>query len=325
MKRVTSECEGCGLGAADLYYLRVGLAYRICGRCGHCLIEIPAQTEDEFERAQELYFGHGSVLLQTEPKSMDREILATRLKVILERLKPHSRVLEVGPGAGFLSQALMHRGYKVKAIEHSPVLAQALREKFGLAVETDAFESNIQEGSSFDAFCSFHVIEHVPDPLHHLQAGFEAVQPGGLGFVATPNARSWQQRLFPRLCPNFDDAHLRVFSSHSLRLLCVQAGWEVVDVRTPEYTSAWLRVLSKGLRRVKREDEVQTAGKYAAATTSGFEGVYLLLGLMTGPVRYVQRLMKGGNELFFVLRKPVRRTSSESTGTRIPTSEWSSP
>lgn len=256
---------------------------------------------------------------------MDREILAIRLKAISERLKPYSRILEVGPGAGFLCHALAHRGYKLKAIEHSPVLAQALRENLGLEVEIGAFESNIKEGSTFDAFCSFHVIEHVPDPLRHLQAGFEVVQAGGLGFIATPNAQSWQQRFYPRLSPNFDKAHLRVFSVHSLKLLCVQAGWEVVDVQTPEYTSAWLRVLSKGLRQLKHEDEVHSAGKYAAATTSRFEWAFRLVGLMTSPVRFIQRRMKGGNELFFVLRKPVRQPSSDSSRTRTFNPEWKSP
>lgn len=324
MERITDECEGCSRDAIDLCYLRQGLAYRVCGCCGHCLIEVPSQTEDQFETAQALYFGHGSVLLQVEPGFIDREILSARLEVISSKLTPHSRVLEVGPGAGYLSKALMERGYEVKAIEHSAVLAQALRERYGLDVNTGAFETSVDQEGFFDAFCSFHVIEHVPDPLHHIQTGFDAVQPGGLGFVATPNARSWQQRLFPRLSPNFDEAHLRVFSRHSLQVLCEKAGWEVIDIHTPEYSSAWLRVLSKGLRRLKREDEVETAGKYAAATGSGFEGVYQLFGLLTIPVRYIQRLMKGGNELFFVLRKPARHARREATGTRIPARKWSS-
>lgn len=325
MKREMGECEGCGRGAVDLCQLRPGLAYMICGGCGHCAIDVASQTEDEFERAQDHYFGHGSILLQAEPSAIDREILETRLKVISARLTPHSRVLEVGPGAGFLAQALKHRGYILKAIEHSPVLAQALRERFGLEVETGAFESHIQNRAGFDAFCSFHVIEHVPDPLRHLQAGFRAVQSGGLGFVATPNAQSWQQRLFPRLSPNFDEAHSRVFSPHSLKLLCVQAGWEVVDEQTPEYTSAWLRVLSKGLRRLKHEDEVGSAGKYAAAATSRFDWVFHFLRLITSPARLIQRRLKGGNELFFVLRKPVSPPSSNSTRTRTINPEWSMP
>jgi hypothetical protein len=148
------------------------------------------------------------------------------------------------------------------------------------------------------------VIEHVRDPMAHLAKAFSAVRPGGVAFVATPNARSWEQCIPGHLSPNYDSAHLRVFSRGSLSKLAQDAGWQVQEVHTPEFTMGWLRVLSKILRRVKGEHEERTAGKYSGILTRNQRGAYRFLNLVTMPVRAIQARLGGGNELFFILLKP---------------------
>ena len=106
------------------------------------------------------------------------------------------------------------------------------------------------------------------------------------------------------LSPNYDSAHLRVFSPDSLCKLAQNAGWQVQEVITPEFTMGWLRVLSKILRRIKSEHEESTAGKYAGAVTDKQRGIFRIANFVTMPVRAVQARLGGGNELFLVLRKP---------------------
>lgn len=300
------QCEACGSRACSFVRLRPNLAYWICHECGHCLIDSGNDgLEENFKKAQRTYFSEDSILVQSEPGASERDILALRKKVALAFLSPQSKVLEVGPGAGFFSEWLQKRGHKLRLIEHSPVLAAALERKLRLPVDTREFETINFVPNSFDVFCSFHVIEHVPDPLRHLTVGLLAVRPGGIAIVATPNARSWEQIWFRMLSPNFDAAHLRVFSTASLRRFCEKAGWEVVRVETPEFASSWLRVLSRVLRMVRGEDENLTAGKYAEVASARYSGIYAILAALTFPLRQVQQLAKGGNEVLLVLRKPI--------------------
>ncbi len=304
MTNLERQCESCASSRIKLHKLRTELAYWICESCGHCLIQSQLSNDENFGKAQEMYFGQDSILIQLKPTSLDDEILTERQRVTSDYVQPGGAVLEVGPGAGFFSQWLLERGNQPHLVEHSPVLADLLRDRLKVQVTSGEFETTDLPPASFQAFCSFHVIEHVVDPLRHLQVGLAMVRSGGYGFIATPNARSWQQRWFSLLSPNFDAAHLRVFSPASLRKFCEQAGWEIVRFETPEFTTGWLRVASKLLRRLRNEDETLTAGKYAGIPSSRSQWIYRLLTTLTSPLRQIQKHAGAGNEVFFVIRKP---------------------
>ncbi len=297
--------------------IRTGLAYWVCPLCKHCQKVNIADIATDFQVAQQHYYGDTPTILQDRPSIVDLEILAERKRLVGRFIRPGGRVIEVGPGSGYFAEWLITRGYEPVLYEYSDTLASQLRVKLGVEVETGSFESQdfLTQRVQACAFFSFHVIEHVIDPLRHLQAGFEAVETGGYGFVATPNASSWQQRFFQTLSPNFDEAHLRVFSARSLGSLCERAGWQVVYIATPEYTSGWLRIFTKILRKIRGEDVTATPGKYAVVASSKFETIYRAVRGVTAPLRYLQRRLNGGNELFVVLYKSASSSAIESSGT----------
>ena len=305
MQSEVKHCEACSSEAVALEQLRADLAYWICDNCGHCLMSTTGKSIDDFEKAQSAYFGESSILIQHEASVIDQEILAQRKRTLSAYVVEQGTVLEVGPGAGFVAEWLQKCGHGLRLVEHSPVLADNLEKKLGVPVEIGAFETSEIAPASVAAFCSFHVIEHVPDPMRHLMAGLLAVREGGIGFVATPNACSWQQTWFRKLSPNFDTAHLRVFSPDSLRMFCERAGWEVVRIETPEYAVGWLRVFSKVVRRLRGEDENLTAGKYADMASVRLERIYKALAVLTWPLRCLQLLAGRGNEVLLILRKPL--------------------
>ena len=69
-----------------------------------------------------------------------------------------------------------------------------------------------------------------------------------------PNSRGFEQRL-PQLSPNNDSSHFQLFSRHGLGRVMQEIGWEIVVADTPSYAIAWLRVITKILRRVRGLDE----------------------------------------------------------------------
>lgn len=296
------QCESCRSISVSLDEIRQGLSYWSCRECGHCLIDSSSGLETSFESAQKGYFGAESLLLQESPAIFEREILAARKRLVCRYIPMSSNVVEVGPGSGFFAALLIGRGHQVELFEHAPDLAVALSEKLHVPIYIGEFESAEFLGAA-DVFCSFHVIEHVKDPLEHLIAGLRAVRPGGVALIATPNARSWQQSLLMRLSPNFDSAHLRVFSRVSLKRYAELAGWMVEADFTKDYTSDWLRVLSKALRKLKKENEEATAGKYAKPSLK-LSIAYQLASILSWSLRQLQASLGGGNEIILVLRRP---------------------
>lgn len=301
------NCEICGSTCTQSVTIRRGLLYLICKACGHCLLVTgDTSLDDTFAVSQEKYFGDGTVLIKTGESPLEDEVMARRKAVFSRFVTSISNVLEVGPGAGaFLSWA-RREGHTVTAIEDSPALARAVEAKTGAQVIIGRFERSGVAVASQDLFCSFHVIEHVTDPREHLEEAARVVRPGGLAFVATPNATSWEQKLFSRLSPNFDSAHLRVFSAKSLQRLAAETGWDVLHAETPEYTSGWLRVVSKAVRKFRGEDEEATAGKYASQMSSHKRAILAVLRGLTLPLRTLQSRLQGGNEILVVLQRNTR-------------------
>jgi 2-polyprenyl-3-methyl-5-hydroxy-6-metoxy-1,4-benzoquinol methylase len=303
MSNSMNACESCKAELPAALAIRTGLAYYCCGFCGHCIKLSESGFDQDFKAAQSHYFAEETLLAADVPAAFDREILKQRQKHTRRVVGADSLIVEVGPGAGFFASWLKSEGHRLLLIEHSPVLAATLARRLGVEVAIEEFLPGQYDGRQADVFCSFHVIEHVIDPLSHVRAGFEAVKPGGVGLIATPNAASWEQRFFRRLSPNFDSAHLRVFSETSLKQICETAGWTVEAAFTPEYTGGWLRVISKAVRKLRREDEETTAGKYAAPSTR-LEVFYALAATLSWPFRKSQAVLHAGNETFLILRRP---------------------
>jgi 2-polyprenyl-3-methyl-5-hydroxy-6-metoxy-1,4-benzoquinol methylase len=283
---------------------RPALAYRCCRKCGHCEQLLAAQEgAGAFEDAEKKYYGESSLLLASLPYPLESEVIANRIATLKRYLHAVETVLEVGPGSGHILKWLLSDGHQVTAVEYAPALARQLSELHSTPILCGEFEKLTFEPESVDVFCSFHVIEHVLDPLAHLRKAYEVVRSGGRAFIATPNARSLQQILFPSLSPNFDSAHTVLFSPQSLRIYCERAGWAVVEEQTPEYTASWLRVATKVLRKLMRQDEEWTAGQYATLASACLNLVMRILAVVSAPFRYLQARAGFGNEIFFVLEK----------------------
>jgi 2-polyprenyl-6-hydroxyphenyl methylase/3-demethylubiquinone-9 3-methyltransferase len=102
------------------------------------------------------------------------------------------RMLDIGCGAGILSEPLARLGATVIGVDPSETniaVACAHATQSGLSIDYRATsaEALAEAGESFDAVLAMEVIEHVADADLFVEVAAELVKPGGLLFVATLN------------------------------------------------------------------------------------------------------------------------------------------
>lgn len=294
------SCPACDESHWERILIKCDLSYFRCKNCKHEIQAIDQSDRETWFRSQQTkYYGDNSTTLDCPYPSLEKEILRQRTKVTQRFMSTNSSIIEVGPGAGKFGESLIKRGHSLTFVEESITVAEIL-ERTGGKVFVGEFEKLSLETGGWDSFCSFHVIEHVPDILEHLRAGRRAVKHGGVAFIATPSADSLEHRLPFGLSPNYDYAHLSVFSIESLKLCLKKCGWKPVYLSTPEYSISWFRVMTKLLRRMRKEHEGATAGKYANTGSNYIKVLAKIISLVGCPPRTVQSTLKLGNEIFLV-------------------------
>lgn len=128
------------------------------------------------------------------PQRPLHELNPARLAYIADRTRLRAaRVLDVGCGAGLLSEALARQGAQVTALDLAPELIEIAKLHLlesGLTVDyrLQSVEAiAVEMPGVFDAITCMEMLEHVPDPGSVLQACATLLKPGGKLFVSTLN------------------------------------------------------------------------------------------------------------------------------------------
>ena len=128
------------------------------------------------------------------PQRPLHELNPARLAYVAERTGLRdARVLDMGCGAGLLSEAMAREGAQVTALDLAPELIDVARlHLLESVLQVDyqlvsAEELAAQAPASFDAITCMEMLEHVPDPGSILRACATLLRPGGKLFVSTLN------------------------------------------------------------------------------------------------------------------------------------------
>jgi 2-polyprenyl-6-hydroxyphenyl methylase/3-demethylubiquinone-9 3-methyltransferase len=183
--------------------------------------------------------------------AMLHKLNPVRLKYIRDRIDQHwqtdersrtpldgKTALDVGCGAGLLTEPLARLGAKATGIDASPeVIAVAREHAAAMLLDVDYRVSAVEtlEGK-FDLVTSMEVIEHVADPDAFVKALAKRLAPDGLLIMSTPNATARSRLMLivigeglgriPKGTHDFD----KFIGPERMKLLLADAGLACLDV-----------------------------------------------------------------------------------------------
>jgi len=124
------------------------------------------------------------------PIALLRAENAVRVPWVIQEIGQNKTVLDIGCGAGILTNALAKAGHQVFGIDLSPSSLEVARRHD--ATETVSYQcangySLPYSDQTFDVVCAMDVLEHVEDPRLMISEASRVLKPGGLFFFHTFN------------------------------------------------------------------------------------------------------------------------------------------
>jgi len=140
----------------------------ICMNCG-LLRTDPMPTDDELSDYYRLSYRFDYQLAGTRPpafhlkRSMDNAV--KRMQRLAPVVKTGARFLDFGSGSGELLKVARDAGCEATGIEPGQAYATFATQTYGVEVFNDAWQNVDLGDRKFDLITSFHVFEHLRDPL----------------------------------------------------------------------------------------------------------------------------------------------------------------
>jgi SAM-dependent methyltransferase len=155
----------------------------------------------------------------------------------LERIELHApgrgALLDLGCWVGFLLAEAGDRGWqRTVGVEPSDFASAYAREQLGLEVIHGELLSAELPQEAFDAVVMGDVIEHLRSPAEALEQIRSLLVPGGVLWMALPDAGSAVARAMARRWWSVIPTHVQYFTRGSMARLLERQGFEVVEVAT---------------------------------------------------------------------------------------------
>lgn len=226
-------CEICGSKTQPQWTVcdsqGVPWEYESCPCCQ--FIRILADTQDKCWNASaypESYYGEGYSKFTGAIQALRRLSAWRRAREIHRKFERPGRVLDIGCGEGLFLRFMKSRGWEVQGCETGIRAAERAEANLGQPIFHGDFFQMPPTGRPWDIVFVWHVLEHLPHPLHFLEKMREITSSQSLLVLAIPNADSWQARIFGPHWFHLDPPrHLTQMGLRHLRELATRSGWTI--------------------------------------------------------------------------------------------------
>lgn len=195
-----------------------------CARCGHIQVDrVPAALDERYADVVDATY---------LAEEAGQRATARRALELIERRVDPGALLDVGAWVGFLVSEAERGGWAAVGVEPSRFASAVARERFGVRVESGTLDEADLPEHAFDAVVISDVIEHLPDPGDTLDQVVDLLRPGGVLYLALPDAGSRVARVMGARWWSVVPTHLQYFTRSSLAELLTRRGYAVEWVGT---------------------------------------------------------------------------------------------
>lgn len=196
-------------------------------KCDCCALvrHMPLPDDATLEKyyAQEYRSDYQNVSTPTKHHRDKRLLEASRrVEKLSTKLSTGTRLLDFGCGSGEFIETCNAKGALTTGFEPGEGYSEYARETMGLNVVTGSYQQ-LDFDEKFDVITSFHVFEHLVDPLTAIEKMKTWLKPNGLIFIEVPNTNHSLLKGFG--CLHF--AHTLGFSRYSLEYLGAKKGLKI--------------------------------------------------------------------------------------------------
>jgi len=252
----STSCPLCGAGEAKTIYTdRIkGIANEfVIVRCAACAMAYtnPVPTAESVTRhysSSSLQAGLDAAHRKHSPEFL-RSLSAQRMRSVAGLCAP-GRLLDVGCGFGEFAAFAQEQGWQAYGTELAPTRIEAARQLLGKDRVFDTDVDGIPDSAGpFDVITTFHVLEHVRNPLAFLKRLRDLLTPAGWLVVEVPNLGALRVRL--RKKPLANQLHITHFEPPTLRAALEKSGLRVAAITGAENKGDPPSPLKRALRKAR--------------------------------------------------------------------------
>lgn len=223
-------CPACGYDSIVSKSLQsrtnVVLAINFCSNCGHGFQE-KKEDYDIYSSGEFSKMARENTAIPSDKKikALDKKALR-RFNYYKKHFENVKSSLEVGSSIGSFVHLLKLYGIDAIGIEPDAVYAAYADSQYAFSQEAVLFE-NYHSNNKYDLVYSFHVIEHIPDPIAYVKKAHDLLNNDGKLLIECP---SWDLHCFGDVKQTIWEPHLQYFTLSSMYTLLANNGFKVQEI-----------------------------------------------------------------------------------------------
>ena len=184
--------------------------------------------------------GSGSAGVAYKDYAFEKIAYFTGKLKFIESIYPlKGSLLDIGASMGHFLKIAKDLGWTIDGIDLSKWASDYAKENFNIDIFVGSLEDYIKENQEFDVITSFHLLEHLSNPLETIKIMNSILKPGGILMIEVPNQFN---DLFTKLSLPYQKykakqsnptiVHTYFFNVKILTYMIRQNGFEIIKINT---------------------------------------------------------------------------------------------